>query len=212
MKGGVVLALVVALAWLGWRVVLPRLWSTAAPAPVALDADPVQEPLEPPQRLSVVRDGRVYVVEKLHAYEASGEVLSTSSYDVTWTNDFADVDLALLWGPQREQMKKKYRFFQMGRWLFWRSETQPSAEERQDITRHMSNNHLIPAEGSRRLATAFRWISKGDHVRIRGALVRITDRGGQVYSQSSVSRDDVGDGACEVVWVDELQIGSRVFR
>ncbi len=211
MKGWVLAALAIG-AVAVWKVVLPRLLSTAAPHAVVLDTDPVQTPMEPPEQLTVLRDGRVYRVEKQHAYEVQGEVLSASSYDVTWTNDFADVDVGLIWGPRRKQLKDRFKFFQMGRWLFWRTDTEPSQEDRAEVTTHISNNHLIPAEGSQHLGWAFRRISKGDVVRLKGWLVRITSAKGDVYAQSSTRRDDTGDGACEVVWVEELQVGNRLFR
>jgi hypothetical protein len=201
-----------AIAFLTWRFVLPRLWSRAAPSAIILEADPAQTDFEEPQKITVTRDGRQYVIEKLFKYEASGEVLSASTYDVTWTNDFADVDVALLWGPKREQLKDRFKFFQMGRWLFWRSEEEVSEADRSELNAHISNNHLIPSETSKHLAAAFRMVRKGDEVRLKGSLVRIHGPDGQVLATSSTSRGDTGDGACEVVWVDELQIGSRVFH
>jgi hypothetical protein len=202
----------VALAALVWWVILPRAWSAPAAEPISPDAAPVQEALEAAEPLVVERAGRRYLVHKQFAYDVLGVVLSASSYDVTWTNDVADVDVGLLWGPRREALKERYKFFQMGRWLFWRTETQVTNEDRAEVTRHSSNNHLIAPEGSKRLGWAFRRIAQGDLVRLKGSLVRITSGEGTLYAQSSTSRDDTGDGACEVVWVDELQINGRVFR
>ncbi|MBL8921131.1 MAG: hypothetical protein JNJ54_19870 [Myxococcaceae bacterium] len=195
-----------------WRVVLPRAWSSPAREPVSLELEPVQEPIEPPERVAVTRGGRAFVIEKLYRYEHSGEVLSATAYDVAWTNEFFDVDVGTIWGPTREALKQRFTFQQMGRFLFWRTDSMPTEEERLDVTRHIANNHLIPAEGSTHLARAVRFIREGDVVRIKGSLVRILDEGGGVLATSSVVRDDTGAGACEIVWVDELQIGSRVFR
>ena len=99
----------------------------------------------------------------------------------------------------------------MGRWLFWRTDGPVSDAERLEVTRHISNNHLIPSETSKHLARAFRMLRQGDDVRITGSLVRITGPSGLLVTSSTV-RDDTGDGACEVVWVDELQVGSRIYR
>lgn len=203
---------VLVVGFVGYRFVLPRMWSQPAAAPVSLDGDPKQTPLENPLPITVEREGRKYVVEKLFDYEVSGEVLSASTYDVTWTNDFADVDLGLLWGPRRAELKERFKFFQMGRWLFWRTETPVSDEDKLHVGTHISNNHLIPREGSAHLASAFRMLRKGDEVRLKGALVRILGPTGQELVTSSTVRDDTGDGACEVVWVDELQVGARIFR
>ena len=209
---GVVLLGLSALAFVGYRFVLPRAWSQAATSPLVLDGEPAQTPLEQPESLTVTRDGRKYVIEKLFHYDISGEVLSASTYDVTWTNDFADVDLALLWGTRRAELKSRFKFSQMGRWLFWRTEEPVSDEDRLEITRHISNNHLIPSETSAHLGSAFRMLRTGDEVRLTGWLVRIVGPGGETLATSSTSRDDTGDGACEVVWVEQLQVGSRSFR
>ena len=208
---GVVLLGVAAVAFVAYRFVLPRMSSRPAASAVVLDEDPRQTPLSVPQSVTVTRGDRQYVIEKLFDYEISGEVLSASTYDITWTNDFADVDLALLWGPTREQLKDRFKFFQMGRWLFWRTDGPVSDADRLDVTRHISNNHLIPSETSKHLARAFRMLRQGDDVRITGSLVRITGPSGLLVTSSTV-RDDTGDGACEVVWVDELQVGSRIYR
>lgn len=211
-KWALVLVAVGGLGVAVWRFVLPRAWSTPAAAPVSLDLEPVQEPIEPPEQVTVTRGGRTFVIEKLYRYEHSGEVLSATAYDLAWTNDFFDVDVGTIWGPTRESLKQRFTFQQMGRFLFWRTDTQPTQEERLDVTRHIANNHLIPAEGSAHLGRAVRFVREGDVVRIKGALVRILDDRGAVLATSSVVRDDTGAGACEIVWVDELQIGSRVFR
>lgn len=206
---------VLALVFLGygvWRLVLPRAWGTYTSAPVPLEQEPIQTPLEPPERVTVTRGGRTFTIEKLFRYDHAGEVLSATSYDLTWTNDFFDVDVGTIWGPTREQLKERFTFQQMGRFLFWRTEGQPTQEEKLDVTRHIANNHLIPAEGSQHLASAVRLVREGDLVRIRGALVRILDDQGRVLATSSVVRDDTGAGACEIIWVDELQVGSRVYR
>jgi hypothetical protein len=203
---------VLILAWAGWRFALPIAWSAGTGAPIDLAAEPEQTPIDPPERVQVTRGDKVFTVEKTHRYVVSGEVLSATAYDVAWTNELFDVDVGLLWGPRREEFKRRFTFFQMGRWLFWRSD-QPVAEElRAEVTRHLSNNHLIPAEGRRHLRSAVRWASRGDRVRIEGALVRVLDADGAVLTRSSTSRDDTGDGACEIIWVDSLQINGRVYR
>jgi len=209
---GIALLVLLGLGFVGYRVVLPRAWSQPASTPLSLEGEPRQSPIEQPERIQVDRDGREYVVEKLFDYEISGEVLSASSYDVSWTTDFSDVDVALIWGPRRARFKELFTFSQMGRWLFWRFDESVSAEDRRDVALHVSNNHLIPSEKSKHVASAFRMIREGDQVRLTGSLVRVLGPGGHPLASSSVSRDDSGDGACEVVWVDELQVGSRIFR
>jgi hypothetical protein len=112
----------VLLGWFGWGVVLPRVTGTQAPLPL-MEMDPEQVPLAVPERVTVRRGDRDFIIEKTHHYVIEGEVLSATSYDLVWTNDFFDVDVGLLWGTEREHFKQRYTFSQSGRWLFWRSPT-----------------------------------------------------------------------------------------
>lgn len=203
---------VLAVGVLGWKFALPLAWGASADAPIDLDAEPLQTPIDPPEDLTVTRDGKPFTIRKLYTYEAQGEVLSASKYALTWTNDFYDVDLGLIWGPSREALKRRFKFFQMGRWLFWRTEDPVSAEDRALVTRSISNNHAIPAEGSQHIARMLTRVGEGDRVRLKGALVQIRGPQGEVLATSSASRDDTGDGACEVVWIEELQVGDRLYR
>ncbi len=74
-----------------------------------------------------------------------------------------------------------------------------------DLASHLANNHLIPATDEVR-RTLDR-IRIGDLVDLRGQLVdvRIRDRDGRLRLAwpTSLSRSDVGSGACEVFWVEE---------
>jgi len=77
---------------------------------------------------------------------------------------------------------------------------------------HLSNTHLLPAEGNWNVEKAIRWIDRGDHVRLKGQLITIKHASGKNYVRSSITRDDKGNGACEVMWVEEVQIGETVYR
>lgn len=204
--------LVLLALYFGYTKLLMRPSASGRGGPIDLDREPQQSALAKPELVPVERDGQQFVIEKLQHYEITGQVLSVASYDIAWTNEFFDVDVGLIWGPRRAELQQKYHFNQNGRWLFWRSETQVTDVERAYITSHISNNHLIPAEGRRNVAKAISWLSRGDRVRIVGALVAIKRADGSVMSSSSQSRDDTGNGACEIVWVDEIQINDAVYR
>ncbi len=63
--------------------------------------------------------------------------------------------------------------------------------------------HLIPARGAVK-ATLLKARS-GDLVRLEGYLVRCEGPDGFRW-QSSLTREDTGDGSCEVVWVESASI------
>ncbi len=74
------------------------------------------------------------------------------------------------------------------------------------VSTHCSNNHLIPADNA--IKRKIKRLKKGDHVRIQGYLVNVDaeNSAGKVYLwDTSVSRDDSGDGACEIIYVTNIQ-------
>ena len=74
------------------------------------------------------------------------------------------------------------------------------------VARQCSNNHLIPADT--RVKKAIKKIKKGDHIRITGYLVYIDGKksdGTTFFWNSSTTRDDDGDGACEVIYVTDVE-------
>lgn len=82
----------------------------------------------------------------------------------------------------------------------------------QYVVSHVSNNHLIPADES--IRSALESVKPGDMVRIGGRLVDVrafvTD-GQSLSVTTSKSRDDQGDGACEVIYVEELRVNGRTY-
>lgn len=207
-------AVAATLALFAW--VSVKLWQrprggVAAP-PLVLSDEPLQEPLDAPQEVTLRRGDRDFHVRFTHRYAVSAEVLSATTYDLVWTNDLFDVDLGLIWGDHVPALKSRYVFHQDARWLFWRTNSPVSAEDRLDVTRHIGNEHLIPAEGRANLNRAIRSARPGDTVRIEGYLVEIRDGAGQLLSQSSTSRTDTGGGACEIVWVTRFQRNDRVWE
>lgn len=198
--------------YLGYTQIYMRPRAVARGETIDVSAEPQQAALPSPEVVPVAFDGKNYFVEKHHKYEISGEVLSVETYNVAFKSEFFDVDLGLIWGPRVADLKQRYTFNQGGRWLFWSSKDPVSDDERRYITAHISNNHLIPAEGRGNLVKAVRWPGRGDKVRIAGYLVTIKNPSGGVAVASSMSRDDSGAGACEVIWVEEIQINDRIYR
>jgi hypothetical protein len=50
-------------------------------------------------------------------------------------------------------------------------------------------------------------VQAGDVVRLRGYLVRVTAEDGWSWL-SSTSRSDTGDGSCEVMWIEGVEVYS----
>lgn len=175
-------------------------------------SEPTQAELTPPEEVTVRRGDRDFVIHKTHTYAIAAKVVSATTYDLAWTNDFFDVDLGVVWGPRLAELEERLEFYQDHRWLFWRSSAPVSAADRAHIESHVGNQHLIPADGKPLLAAAIRSVEAGELVEIEGALVEILDPTGAVLARSSTSRGDTGGGACEIVWVERLRIGDEEWR
>ena len=76
------------------------------------------------------------------------------------------------------------------------------------IQSHVANHHLVPA--SEDVAREMKRVAKGDRVTLSGKLVdvEIRDRAGRIAfrSPTSLSREDVGSGACEQLWVESIEV------
>lgn len=67
----------------------------------------------------------------------------------------------------------------------------------------MANHHLVPKNDV--IRRELKHVSVGDVVILSGFLVDIAKADGFRWT-SSLSREDSGDGACELLWVDEVKI------
>lgn len=142
-----------------------------------------------------------------YSYELSGIAVSTKRYIGTSIGDrLAPKDVAMAWGDvARNNDKIDFHWSQSGRWYFWQTESYEIIAPVggvDGVNTHSANNHLIAADEE--VAKDISRIQKGDLITITGYLVNITaeDSGGSTFTwNSSTSRNDTGDGACEVVYV-----------
>ncbi|MHB9111574.1 MAG: hypothetical protein ACYC4D_02950 [Thermoleophilia bacterium] len=80
------------------------------------------------------------------------------------------------------------------------------------VIRHVSNNHMIPS--TERIERAMRNIKAGDLVRIDGRLVdvRMSLDDGRVFTvNTSKTRTDQGEGACEIIYVEHLRVNGQTY-
>lgn len=183
-----------------------------AAAPLVLGEEPRQEELDKPVPVTVHRGDRTFFVIKTHRYSLTAQVLSAHAYDWVWTNQFYDVDLGVAWGDEVRRLTEAYTFYQDARFLFWRSDGPVADDERAYLTAHVGNVHTLPAEGKPHIGRALRSAREGDRVSLEGYLVVIQDAGTNELARSSTVRTDTGGGACEVMWVDRVQIDGTVWE
>ncbi|AGW14635.1 tetratricopeptide repeat protein [Megalodesulfovibrio gigas] len=171
----------------------------------ALRQDPRQEERLQPA-FNVEQGGVRYVISPKAEYELYGLVVSSHDTDAWWDfyhqhwGDYLNVkDLCVIWGPNlRPDILQAVSF----------SNTSFTCEAswRQPVpfsSAHFSNNHLLTDNPA--IQHALRRTARGDQIRIVGQLVEYSS--GPDFSRgTSLTRTDDGMGACETIFVTELDI------
>lgn len=163
-------------------------------------------PDEPQQTL--IRNGRPWkhgerVFVPLAAFMLHGRVLSKEGYTFDAGADMAPWDLALGWGPMSDQRVLDQLDISQGQRRFMVMQaTESPPLPWPEIMSHSANMHLIPS--TKAIEKAIGKVRKGDIVEIRGYLVGIQERGQWTW-YSSLTRNDTGDGACEIIWVEDFK-------
>lgn len=143
-----------------------------------------------------------YSLTPLARFELKAKVLSKENYSLGREADLSPLDLALGWGRMSdEDVLKSINISQGGRWYRWQSEK--FLIPRREIETSSANMHMIPKDED--VAASLEDIRTGEIVSIRGNLVRVDAKDGWHW-MSSLSRDDTGSGACEIIFVESIEI------
>jgi hypothetical protein len=175
--------------------------ATCLPPPLYRDAaQPRQSPV--PANMAPFRFGDA-LVTPLAGFSLQARVLSRADYWLGREADYSPTDLALGWGPMAApSIEDRLDISQSGRWYHyaWGADGPPLPLPQ--IIGNSANMHMVPADAS--VAAALDRVRHGDTVAVNGWLIRI-DRPDGWYWQSSLRRDDSGEGACELVLVCSIE-------
>jgi hypothetical protein len=134
----------------------------------------------------------------LAGFSVAARVLARKEYGSDREADFAPLDLALGWNRMRDDaVLSQLDISQSGRFYRYRWSRDPPIPP-DEIVRSSANMHLVPANDV--IADALESVDTDERVRIDGWLVQIEATDGWRW-RSSLTRDDSGAGACEVIYV-----------
>lgn len=173
--------------------------SSRAPHPGVVEVMPQQVKIETPTQVKIGN----YTIHELAKFRIRARILSKTNYRMGREADLSPTDLALGWSKMSDlKVLEKITVTQSGRWYYWRTPNFPIP--RRDIETMSANMHLIPANDS--VEKQIKETEEGDIIEIQGSLVKATSNSDNWSWKSSLTRNDTGDGACEVILVKELKI------
>jgi hypothetical protein len=143
-----------------------------------------------------------YTVEPLASFELKAKVLSRKDYYLDREAEISPVDLALGWGPMSDQtVVDQIEISQRSRWYHWKVDQWPIP--RREIEINSANMHMIPANDM--VENELKKTRKGDIIELSGKLVKVSASDGWRW-KSSLTRNDTGGGACELIFVEKFRV------
>jgi len=190
--------------WLGATLLLV-LWGAASwwhrrpllqpPGVLAPDA-PLQVDLEHGAQL---QQGKVTLTTRAH-FDITARVLSRKDYSFGADARLIPEDLALGWGRMSDSaVLAQIEISQSDRFYYWHVKQFPIP--RREIETSSANMHMIPADAG--VLRQLRGVRPGEVVHIEGFLVDASRADGWHWN-TSMTRDDTGAGACELVYVESI--------
>lgn len=177
--------------------------------PASVLSEPTQVAVKNNYDFNFAKDNFEYVAKPKYDYKISGIVVKKRDYGLlNYKVDSAvPYDFCMVWGENAKDAKyalPEVQFLQSQRFCYFSYDKGVSFD-----VEKISNSHLIPADAM--VLEKIKSVNPGDAVEITGRLVDLTatEKGktGNIMTwRSSVNRTDKGDGACELIYVDDVKI------
>lgn len=143
-----------------------------------------------------------YQITRLASFNIQARVLSAEHYHFGREADLAPVDLALGWGRMSDEtVLSQIQISQSNRFYFWHVDQFPIPRE--EIETHSANMHMVPAD--EQVKKMLKSVRVGQVIQIEGYLIEAHAADGWKW-KSSLTRNDTGNGACELVLVKSIRV------
>lgn len=199
---------IAALLWAAWSgPEAPSAQPLSGGGPVACVLPPSALSGQAPQQSSVpstmppFRLGE-FTVAPLASFSAEARVLSREDYRFGPESALSPTDLALGWQRMADPtVYSRLDISQSNRWYHYRWGAEGPPLPVDEIVRSSANMHLVPADQN--VARALDRVRQGQTVRLQGWLIEVRREDGWTW-RSSLTREDSGSGACELIYVCAL--------
>jgi hypothetical protein len=169
------------------------------PAGILISSEPEQTNLA--ESVAPIEHGKFHLKPLAH-FALDARVLHRKIYRWDRQSALAPVDLAVGWGPMSDQAVIDRLNITQSMRFFWYEYHQPPPIPKEEIVCHGTNLHIIPATAA--IAAQCKSLRIGSLIHLGGELVEATGPDIGTW-RSSLSRTDSGNGACELVLVEELE-------
>jgi len=175
--------------------------------PTRAAAEPEQVEVKGASSIEWEAKGHRIILTPRASYRITGYAADISRELLDEWDFVMPMDLALVWGPIADPAVLRHLSFHLsGRYVSYWYDAQTPAAARGALASHIANNHLLPADDE--IARALSRVRVGDLVTLAGRLVdvEVRDAGARTVfrGRTSLSRNDVGSGACEILYVETV--------
>ena len=165
--------------------------------------EPLQESLEKEDPKEIIKEN--FIITPVKRYRIAARLLRKEKYSYSQGHEVLPVDFALGWNDMSNLntiKENKIEISQSNRFYFWRI---PSFEKitRKQIEINSANVHISPF--NKEIEKELEDINEKDFIYLEGYLVNVIDKSNGYRFISSLSREDTGAGACEVLLVMKVK-------
>lgn len=222
-------------AFLYWlRFATPHFASSRTSETINILQDPVQIDIPEDEREIIkyrsLENHKTYNLIPMAEYSISGMVLAKNYY--FWGNylpggrrpfqDVSLIDIGLAWRDFADKDVLKYYATVSAKdttartlWLMPKPKKGFLPYSTREINDQYSHTHVIPKNAA--IMHALLYTHKYQKIKMEGYLVDVDLFGKNIYAMTSLSRSDTnqsarGGGACEIMYVERVQIGNKVYE
>jgi hypothetical protein len=150
------------------------------------------------------KEGEVILLPKAE-YTLKGVVKSKKKYS-DYPSQISEYDLTFAWGElNKDEIDAFIQYSQSGRWYYYKYKagTPVSGDY---IAKHSANVHIIHKD--KNVLNQIKKVNPGDYVILKGYLVDVNFNKNQSDPlwRTSTTREDTGNGACEILFVEKVEI------
>lgn len=166
------------------------------------ELDSENEPIQKDIHDITFKHNDIYTIRVTHQYYGEVKILGTREYNQKGAGSLSPIDLVFGWEEMaRPNIYNRVNISQRGRWYYWNISKKFIPLNK--ISHNSSNNHIIPYD--KHVYDTIMNLDYGDTIKFSAYLVRIKGKDGS-YWNSSISRTDTGNGACEVILMMDIEI------